>query len=186
MSYQILLKQCESRMQKTIEAFKEEIKKFHTGRATPVLVENILVDYYGSKSPIKQVASISVPEPRMIVITPWNKDDLVNIEKALSESDLKVNPQNDGLAIRITLSAMTEERRLELVKSLGKEKEKTRIGIKQAREEAWEEVQKMEVNKIISEDDKFKAKEDLQKVVDKHNGEVTEIADRKEEEIMRV
>ncbi len=184
--YQPLLKNLETSMQKSVAVFKEEIKKFHTGRATPVLVENIMVDYYGSKSPIKQIASINIPEPRMIVISPWNKDDLVSIDKAIGESDLKVNPQNDGESIRITLPAMTEERRMELVKLLNKEKEKSKISIKQMREEVWDDIKKMEEEKKISEDDKFKAKEDLQKIVDKYNNELTEIADRKEEEIIKI
>lgn len=186
MSYAKTLSNCEIKMQKAVEIFKEEIKKFHTGRATPVLVENILVDYYGSKSPIKQIASISIPEPRMILIAPWNKNDISAIEKALIESDLKANPQNDGESIRITLPALTEERRKELVKLLGKEKEKTRVSVKQAREEAWEEIKELETEKMISEDEKFKAKDDLQKVVDGYNKQLDEISERKEEEIMRV
>ena len=186
MSYQNLLKSAEAEMQKAIAVFKEETKKLHTGRATPVLVENILVDYYGSKVPLKQVASISVPEPRMIVIAPWNRDDLVSIQKAVGESDLGVNPQNDGEVVRVILPAPTKERREELKKVVGREKEKAKITIKQIREDVWEKIKELEEKKIISEDDKFRAKDDLQKIVDKQNEELNGAAEKKEEEIMNV
>lgn len=186
MDKQLLLSESEKEMKKNIEWFKEEIKKIHTGRATPLIVENILVDYYGSKAPIKQIAAINIPEPRMIVIAPWNKDDLVNIEKAISESELKVNPQNDGEVIRVTLPSLTEERRVEMVKLLGKEKEKTRVAVRQIREEIWVKVKKLEEKGEISEDDKFILKDKLQNLIDKSNKEIDGIADKKEQEIMTV
>lgn len=181
-----ILKDAEISMGKTVERFKEEIKKIHTGRATPILVEDIPVDYYGSKAPIKQIASISIPEPRMIVIAPWNKDDLVSIQKALSESELKVNPQNDGEVIRINLPALTEERRIEMTKLVSKEKEDSRVAIRQIREDTWDEIQKLIQNGGISEDDKFRLKDKLQLIVDRFNKELDEMSKKKEEEIMTI
>ena len=186
MDYNQILKNCEGEMEKTVNRFKEEIKKIHTGRATPVLVEDIQVDYYGSKAPIKQVASISIPEPRMIVIAPWNKDDLVSIQKAIAESDLKVNPQNDGEAVRVVLPALTEERRLEMTKVIGKEKEESRVAVRKIREDVWNEAQEMTQKGEISEDDKFRLKDKLQVVVDKVNRQLDELAKAKEEEVMKL
>ena len=180
------IQETEVEIRKTVEKFKEEIRKIHTGRANPSLVEDILVDYYGSKSPIKQVASISIPEPRIITISPWNKDDLVSIEKALRESDLSLNPQNDGEVIRLNLPPLTEERRIEMTKMVNKEKENARIQIKQKREDAWDEIKTMEQNKTISEDEKFRAKDKLQEIVDKINLEIDKIADQKEKEITTI
>ncbi len=181
-----MLKRTEELMRKAVERFKEEIKKIHTGRATSLLVENLTVDYYGSKAPIKQIASISIPEPRMITIAPWNKDDLAKIEKAVAESDLNVNPQNDGVVIRIIFPALTEERRKEMVKVLGKEKENARIGVRKVREEISDEMKRAEDGGNLSEDDKFALKEEMQKIVDRINKELEEIASQKEKEIMTI
>ena len=181
-----MLKQAEELIKKVVERFSEEIKKIHTGRATSLLVENLTVEYYGSKAPIKQIASINIPEPRMITIAPWNKDDLVKIEKAISESDLKVNPQNDGVVVRIVFPALTEERRKEMVKVLGKEKENARIGVRKVREEIGDEMKKTEDSGSLSEDDRFALKEEMQKIVDRTNRELDEIANQKEKEIMTI
>jgi len=186
MDYNQILRDCENEMEKVVNRFKEEIKKIHTGRATPLLVEDIAVDYYGSKAPIKQVAAISVPEPRMIVISPWNKDDLVSIQKAIADSDLKVNPQNDGDVVRVVLPSLTEERRQEMVKVVSKEKEDSRISAKQIRENIWDQVQGMTRNGEISEDEKFRVKDELQEIVDRLNKELDEVANKKEEEIMKL
>lgn len=181
-----ILKSAEENMGRAVERFKEEIRKIHTGRATPIIVEDILVEYYGSKAPIKQIASINIPEPRMIVISPWNKDDLVSIQKALSESDLKVNPQNDGEVIRINLPPLTEERRMEITKLVSKKKEESRVSIRQIREDAWDAIQGLVKNGGISEDDKFRLKDKLQIIVDRFNDELDELTKKKEEEIMTI
>jgi len=173
-------------MEKTVSRFREEIRKIHTGRATPGLVEDIQIDYYGSKAPIKQVASISVPEPRMIVIAPWNKDDLAGIQKAVAESELKVNPQIDGEVVRIVLPALTEERRAEMAKIIGREKEESRVAVRKTREDVWNEAQNVCQQGGISEDDKFRLKDKLQEIVDKVNRELDELAKAKEEEIMKL
>ncbi|HBB36378.1 MAG: ribosome recycling factor, ribosome recycling factor [Candidatus Moranbacteria bacterium GW2011_GWC1_45_18] len=172
--------------EKAIERFREEIAKLRTGRANPAMVENLSVDYYGSKSPLKQVASITVPEPRLIVITPWSKDNLVDIEKALSESGLGLNPTNDGLVIRIAMPPLNEERRTELVKVLGKYSEEARVLVRQAREQAWDEIQDLVKSGKLGEDAKFKGKEQLQKLIDEYNEKIDEIRAKKEKEIMEV
>jgi len=183
MEYEKFLAEAREKMEKTVNVFTEEIKKIQTGRVSTVLVEDILVDYYGSKAPIKQVAAISIPEPRQILISPWNKDDLVSIRKAVEESDLGASPQNDGEAVRIIFPPLTQERREELKKIVSKEKEKCRITIKQIREDASTGIKSLG---SISEDDKFKAKEKLQEIVEEFNKKVDEITEKKEEEITNV
>lgn len=172
--------------EKAIERFREEIGKLRTGRANPAIVENLLVDYYGAKSPLKQVASITVPEPRLIVITPWSKDNLVDIEKAIKEAQLGLNPANDGQVVRIAIPPLNEERRTELVKVLGKYSEEARVLIRIAREEAWDEIQDSVKEGKLGEDSKFKGKEQLQRLVDDYNGKVEEIREKKEKEIMEI
>lgn len=170
----------------TLEHFSQEAAKLRTGRANPGLVENLLVDYYGTRSPLKQIASISVPEPRQIMVQPWDKGSLVFIETAIRESDLGLTPGNDGQVIRIVLPMLTEERRKELVKSLGARAEEGRIAIRSIREAAWKEIQDSEREGGISEDDKFAGKDDLQKVVDEYNQKLEAIRKKKEDEILTV
>ncbi len=181
-----IIKKAKPQMEKAIEKLKEEIGKLRTGRANPAMVENLPVDYYGAKSPLKQVASITIPEPRLIVITPWNKDNLVDIEKAVKEAGLGLNPINDGQVIRISIPPLNEERRGELVKVLGKYAEEARVSIRQAREEVWDEIQDLVKSGKLSEDAKFKGKDRLQKLVDEHNGKVEEMREKKEKEILEI
>ncbi len=166
--------------------FGEEAAKLRTGRANPGLIENLMVDYYGTKSPIKQIASISVPEARQILVQPWDKGSLVFIETAIRESDLGLTPGNDGQVIRIVLPMLTEERRKELVKTLGARAEDSRIAVRTIREEIWKEIQKLEQEGQISEDDRFSGKDELQKVVDDYNQKLEAIRKKKEEEILTV
>jgi len=184
--YQDLIEKKKTEMENSIEHFKEELNQLRTGRASTALVENILVDYYGSKSPMKQVASITIPEPRTIVISPWDKGTLVNIEAAIRESQLNLNPNNDGNVIRVNIPQLTEDRRKELVKVLNQKAEEGRIAIRKHREDVWEEIQEMEKSGKIGEDDKFSGKDKLQEVVDGYNSAVEEIRKKKEEEIMTV
>ncbi len=172
--------------EKSLERFKEELVQIRTGRASSALVENLAVEYYGSKSPIKQIASITVPEPRTIMISPWDKDNLVNIEKAIRESQLNLNPMNDGLAVRINIPALTEDRRKELVKMLNQKAEESRVSIRKVREDIWSGIQEMERSGKIGEDDKFQGKDKLQKIVDEYNKKIEEIRESKEKEIMTV
>lgn len=170
----------------SIEHFKEELSKLRTGRANAGLVENLLVEYYGSRTPLKQIASINIPEPRTIAIQPWDKGAMLPIESAIRESDLGLNPNNDGIIIRINLPMLTEERRRDLVKVLNQKAEETRISIRAIREEVWKDIQKAEDDGGMSEDDKFKGKEKLQEVVDEFNKKIEEIRIKKETEIMTV
>ena len=172
--------------EKGLEYFKEDLGKLRTGRASASLVDGISVEYYGSISPLKQIASITVPEARTIVITPWSRDSLVVIEKAIRESQLNLNPMNDGQVIRINIPALNEERRKELVKVLNSKTEEARIVVRKTREDIWEEIQKAEKRGLIGEDDKFSGKEKLQKIVDEYNGKIEEIRKKKEDEIMTV
>ncbi len=173
-------------LDKSIEHFREELGQLRTGRASATMVEGLMIDYYGSKSPLKQVASIAVPEPRIIVISPWDKDNLVNIEKAIRESQLNLNPNNDGQIIRINVPALTEERRRDLVKILNHKAEEARVAIRKHREAAWDEIQKAEKDGLMGEDDKFAGKDELQKVIDELNKKVEEIRTEKEKEILTV
>lgn len=181
-----IIEQSRPKMEKGIERFKEEINKLRTGRANPAMVENLTVEYYGAKSPLKQVASINVPEPRLIVVQPWDKDSLVNIEKAINEAQLGLNPVNDGQVIRIAIPALNEERRTELVKMLGKYAEDAKVEVRKAREAAWDEIQEMVKNGKMAEDDKFRGKDMLQKSVDEYNGKIEEIREKKEKEMMEI
>lgn len=173
-------------MEKAIERFRGEIGKLRTGRANPLMVENLQVDYYGAKSPLKQVASITIPEPRLIVIQPWNPDNLVDIEKAVTEANLGLNPTNDGQVIRIAVPPLNEERRKDLVKILGKYAEEARVAVRQAREDAWDEIQEAVKSGKLAEDDKFRGKEKLQKSIDEYNDKIENIREKKEKEVMEI
>lgn len=174
------------KFEKTVEYCREELGRLRTGRANASLVDNLTVEYYGSKSPIKQIANITIPESRTIAITPWSRDSLVNIEKAIRESQLNLNPINDGQVIRINIPALNEDRRKEIVKILNQKTEEARIAIRKIREDIWEEIQEMEKRGEIGEDDKFSGKDKLQKIVDEYNGKIEELRKKKEEEIMTV
>lgn len=172
--------------QKAVDFFKTEIGKIRTGRASSALVEDLLVDYYGAKTPIKQIASVNVPEAKLIIISPWDKDGLVNIEKVIAESDLNLNPVNDGEVIRINIPPLNEERRKELAKILSQKAEEARVSVRRTREEIWEEIQEKEKKGEITEDDKFSGKDKLQETVDEYNKKIEEMKSKKEEEIMTV
>lgn len=169
-----------------VEHFYSEAAKIRTGRANPGLVENLLVDYYGTRTPMKQIASINIPEARQILIQPWDKGSLAMIETAIRESDLGLNPGNDGQSIRIILPALTEERRKDFVKTLNHRAEEERIVIRNIREEIWKEIQELEKRGDIGEDDKFSGKDELQKVVDEYNAKIEALREKKEEEILTV
>ncbi|HAV11042.1 MAG TPA: ribosome recycling factor [Candidatus Moranbacteria bacterium] len=173
-------------LDKAIEHLQFELGKLRTGRATPSLVEDVMVDYYGTRTPLKQIASINTPEPRQITIQPWDRGAIGPIEGAIRESDLGLNPINDGILIRLSIPALTEERRKELVKVLNNKAEEGRIALRNVREDALKEVQNMEKEGLISEDDKFRAKEKLQGVIDEYNKKVEEIREKKEKDIMTV
>lgn len=169
-----------------ISRLLEECAKIRTGRANPGIVENLMVDYYGTKTPLKQIANISIPEARQIMIQPWDKGALASIETAIRESDLGLNPGNDGLGIRLVLPQLNEDTRKDLVKVLNNRAEESRISIRNVREEIWKEIVDLEKAGEISEDDKFAGKETLQKVVDDYNKTIEDIRKKKEGEILTV
>lgn len=184
--YNQIIEKRKNDLEKSIEHLKNELGKIRTGRANPSLVEDLQVDYYGTKTPLKQIASINTPEPRQIVIQPWDRGALVSIESAIRESDLNLNPNNDGVLIRINIPMLTEERRKDMVKVLNQKSEEGRIAIRLIREEIWKEVQEAERKGEISEDDKFKSKDKLQEIVDEYNKKIEEVREKKETEIMTV
>ena len=169
-----------------VENLKRELAGLRTGRATPALVEDIDVDCYGSKTPLKAVAAISNPEPRMLLIQPWDKTLLPAIERAISTSPLGMNPVSERDTIRLVIPTLTEERRRDLVKLLGRHVEQARIAVRQAREDAQKGVDRKEKEKEISEDEKFRRKQEIQKMVDEYNRKIEESAAAKEKEIMGV
>lgn len=179
-------KQMEKELEKNSDHFKNEISTLVIGRATPSLVEDVMVDYYGSLTPLKQVATISVPDPRNILIQPWDKGQLKDIEKAINVAQLGFNPINDGKAIRIAVPQPTEERRKELVKHLYGIMEKFKICVRNCREDMMRDIRKKEKDGIISEDEKFREQEKTQKIIDGYNKKLEEEAERKEKEIMAV
>ena len=176
----------EERMKKTLSAAKSEFASLRAGRATPALLDKVMVEYYGSLVPVNQVGNISVPEPRMILIQPWEKPMLHEIEKAITRSDLGLSPNNDGTVIRLNIPQLTEERRTDLVKTLNKRAEESKVSVRNIRRDANEAIKKLEKAKSITEDDAKKAQEDIQKIVDKYIKEIDIARAEKEKEIMEV
>jgi ribosome recycling factor len=174
-------------LEKSIEHFKNESSKIRTGRAHPSLVEDLMVDYYGAKTPLKQIASINTPEPRTIAIQPWDRGALAAIEGAIrSASDLGLNPMNDGILIRVNIPMLTEERRKEMVKVLNQKGEEARIAVRSVREDVLKEIKEAQKKGEISEDDEFAGKDKMQEIVDEYNKKIEEIRAKKEIEIMTV
>jgi ribosome recycling factor len=179
-------KRVKNRMDKSIESLKEEFKKIRSGRANASLVEDLIVEYYGNRLPLKQLASISVPEPRLIVVQPWDKGSLGDIEKSFQKSDLMLNPNNDGKVIRIAIPPLTEERRLELVKVAKGKAEDARVAIRNIRRDGNDEVKQAEKDGHVSEDDSKRSLDDIQKITDEYIDKVNVILEEKEAEIMEV
>jgi len=173
-------------LEKNYAFFKNEISTLSIGRATPHLVEDIMVDYYGTPTPLKQVATIGIPDPRTITIQPFDRNQLREIEKAINLAQLGLNPNNNGELIRIAVPQPTEERRKDLAKLLGKILENARIGVRNAREDAMKEIKQLEKDGAISEDDKFSQQEDIQSAVKEANAKLEDEAKKKENEIMTV
>jgi ribosome recycling factor len=179
------LKEAEKRMKGTVNKYKEELLGIRTGRASTGLVENIKIDYYGTELPLKQLATISTPEPAQIVIQTWDKSAVKLIEKALMEANLGANPQTEGNVIRLNLPPMTEERRKEVVKMIHKFAEEARIAIRNIRRDEKENIEKLK-KEGFSEDDIKKALEKLQKLTDKYIEEINQLTEAKEKEILSI
>jgi len=176
----------EERMKKTVVSLKDGFAALRTGRASASLFDRIRVDAYGEKSPLNQVANISVPEARLIVIQPWDKGLITEIEKAIRSSELSLNPSNDGKVIRISVPPLTEERRKELVKLAKNNAEQSRVAIRNIRRDGNEELKKLLKNTKITEDDETKGADELQKLTDNYIGQVNKVLEEKEKEIMEV
>jgi ribosome recycling factor len=172
--------------EKTIEHFLHELSGVRTGRANPALLNTVMVESYGSKMPIEHMASVTVSDARTLTIAPWDKGQLPAIEKAIQIANLGFNPSNDGHVIRITLPALNEERRKEMVKMVGQIAEKGKIGIRNVRESANKEIKKAESDKKIGKDELEDGQKQLQEIVDKYNEEIKEHAEAKEKEVMTV
>jgi len=169
---------------RAIDSLTNELATLRVGRANPVMVENILVQAYGVKTPLKQLASITVPEARTILIQPWDKTVTKDVEKAIVEANIGINPVNEGAQIRLSIPPLTEESRKELTKSVGEKMEKARISIRQIRDKVKEEIVRQEKNKEITEDDKYDLQKKLDELVKDYNEQIKKSGDKKSEEIM--
>jgi len=176
----------EESMKKTVDATVRDFKEVRTGRANPGLVEGIMVEYYGTNTPLKQLASISVPEPRLIAIHPWDPSSISLVEKAILKSQLGINPMNDGKIIRIAIPSLTQERCDELKKLLHKIAEQGRISIRTVRRDGIDTIKKMEEKKEIPEDARFKGQEEVQKLTEKYTKKVEELLKDKEKELTTI
>ena len=174
------------RMEKVIAALQRELATLRAGRATPALLDRIEVDYYGTVTPLKQLAGISTPEPRLLVIQPWDKKSIADIEKAILKSDLGLTPTNDGSVIRLSIPQLTEERRRELVKFVRKKAEESKVGIRNLRRDANEAIKQLEKNGEISEDGRHRAQDEIQELTDTKIKEIDDVLQVKEKEIMEV
>ncbi len=176
----------ERKMKRAVEALQHDLATVRTGRASPALLERIQVDYYGAPTPLNAVATINVPEPRLLVIQPWDKKMLPAIEKAIQKSDLGLTPNSDGSVVRLVIPPLNEERRRELVKQVHKRVEDARVAVRNCRREALEELRKAERERHLSEDEVKRAQERLQKLTDSFIAQVDEVGRRKENEVMEV
>ena len=174
------------KMNKTINVMKQEYNSLRAGRANPQALDRIMVDYYGSPTPINQMGNISVPEPRMLIIALWDTKMIPNVEKAIQKSDLGINPANDGKVIRLIFPELTEERRKELAKVIRKKAEESKVAVRSIRRDAMEEIKKQKKDSLITEDDQKKLEEKVQKLTDEKVKEIDAIAQAKEKEIMSV
>jgi len=181
-----ILKDAEHRMQGAVDATLEEFRHIRTGRANPMMLDGIMVDYFGTPTPITQVGNVSVPEPRMLVISPWDKNMLGPIGKAILNSDLSLNPNNDGQVIRLVLPPLTEERRKEYAKLAGRKTEEGKIAIRNVRRDAIEHLKKSEKAGEFSEDDSKRAQDKTQKLTDEYIAKLDQAHDHKVAEIMEV
>lgn len=181
-----VMKSCEDRMKKSIKNLEEEFNNLRTGRASASLFDKIRVDYYGSPTPLNQVANISIPEARLVVIQPWDKGVIGEIEKAIQKSELGLNPANDGKMIRISIPPLTEERRKDLVKHAKAIAETSRVALRNIRRDANDELKKLEKSSEISEDDLKRGEGDIQKLTDSYVEKIAHMLEVKESEIMEV
>jgi ribosome recycling factor len=181
-----LVRETRARMEKTAETLVEDLRGIRTGRASPALVERITVEYYGTMTPLNQMSTISAPEPRLLTIRPWEASMIAPIEKAILKSDLGLTPTNDGKLIRLTIPRLSEERREDLVKVVGRRIEESKVAIRNIRREANDDLKEFLDEKMITEDDFHHGRDQIQELTDEYVVKVDEIGQRKEEEIREV
>lgn len=184
--YKDLVMKSEETMRKSVNFLKEDLATIRAGKANPKLVDKIQVSYYGTMTPLNQIANISVPEPRSILIQPWDASALKDVEKAILTSDLGINPTNDGKIIRLIIPVLTEERRKDLLKVVKKEIENSKIAVRNIRRDAIDEIKKLEKQSEITKDDLKRAEEDMQKLTDRYISIVEDLYKEKEKEILEV
>lgn len=181
--YKEIINKIKPELDKTIAFLEREVSKVHTGRASPALVEDVVVECFGEKFPLKQLAALSTPEPKVIVVQPWDKSYVEPIEKAISQVGMGLSAVVDKEVIRISLPPLSDEYRKNLARLLSEKQEESRKTIRRWREEAWREIQDKAKEKLIREDDKFKAKDDLQDLVEEYNKKIDEIGEKKKKEV---
>ncbi|MFC5712119.1 ribosome recycling factor [Thalassorhabdus alkalitolerans] len=179
-------KNLDARMEKTVEAYHRELATLRAGRANPSMLDKVMVDYYGAPTPLNQLATITVPEARLLLITPFDKSAIGDLEKGIQKADLGLSPNNDGNVIRITVPPLTEERRRDLVKLVKKYAEEARVGVRNIRRDANDELKKQQKDGEITEDDLRRSQDEVQKVTDKQIKAIDQAAEVKEQEIMEV
>jgi len=181
-----IYKDAEDRMQKSLEHLRQEFATLRTGRASPALLEGVKVDYYGTSTPLNQIASITAPEPRLLIVQPWDKNAVKAIEKAIQSSDLGLNPATDGHILRVPIPELTEERRRELVKYVHKLAEDARVAIRNVRRDANDHIKRLEKEHEISEDNSRRGLDNIQDLTDKYIKKIDEMVKTKEEEILTI
>ncbi len=186
MTVETALAEASDKMDKAVSVLKEELTAIRTGRATPALLSRLSVDYYGTQVPIQQLASFSVPEPRTLVIQPFDRNAISAMEKAIQASDIGITPSNDGQVIRLNFPPLTEERRKELIKVVHHRGEEGRVAVRNVRRHAKEELEKLEREGAISEDDLVRSEKDLQKLTDTHVSMIDEVIAHKEQELKEI
>lgn len=186
MSVETALKDSDQKMKKAVDHLHDDLTGVRTGRATPAVLSRVIVDYYGTMVPLNQLASFSVPEPRTLLVQPFDRNAMSTMEKAIQSSDLGITPSNDGNTIRLTFPPLTEERRKELIKVVKERGEEARVAVRNVRRHHKEELEKLEHDHTISEDDLKRAEKELQKQTDQHVSEIDEALVHKEKELMEV
>ncbi|GGB30557.1 ribosome-recycling factor [Lentibacillus populi] len=186
MMSEAILKQMREKMEQAVQAFSKSLATVRAGRANPSLLDSIYVDYYGASTPLNQLATISAPEARLLVISPFDKSSVGDVEKAIQKADLGLSPSNDGQVIRINIPALTEERRKELVKVVGKYVEEARVQVRNIRRDANDQLKKAEKNGELTEDELRNKQDEVQKETDNHIAKLDQLAKNKEAEIMEV
>jgi ribosome recycling factor len=181
-----LMSETEGRMSKTLQVLESDLRAIRTGRASPALVERVMVEYYGTPTPLNQLAVIGAPEPQLLTIRPYDPSSLGEIERAVLKSDLGLTPSNDGKIIRLAIPGLTEERRLELARLVSRRVEEAKVALRNVRREALEDLREFEKEKLISEDEFYRGRDDLQDLIDRHVEQAEEAGERKTREVMEV